>query len=280
MKVSQKWEKFMRKPVFKQPKFASGFLTMEDDLNPVLNSQRPNDIQPETSQTIGIRSLKNNVEGIMTVGPMFTSTSPRTLDIMPTTGIAKYIPNANLIHEQNIQDKISTRSKDQEESKFKLEKPEDLMNLIMQRYEKNQNYKKTSSNANKSFNTIIPLKSQLTPMKLPGQRRTYKNLNRGTSKPQSVKEKLFGSLFKKLPKDSVDLTDRQPIINQQTRKKPRRLPQNILQGFARLDEKGKDNPPTSQDLHRKFLQKIKATSNKYGEVLKDTVFKTFIAKSK
>ena len=115
----------------------------------------------------------------------------------------------------------------------------------------------------KKFNKVKQNKSKVKPQRQ-DNRRVYQTIKRLPPKlkpPQSLKDKLFGNLFRKLRKDSVDLNGGPISIHHQTQQGQRRLPQNLLHNFARLGMRGTP-PPSSQDSYRKFLNKIESKPSK------------------
>ena len=78
---------------------------------------------------------------------------------------------------------------------------------------------------------------------------------------QHFKNKLFGNLFRQFRKESIHLNGPATTIHPKTPKSKRRLPQTLLQKFARFGKRG-TSPPSSQDSYREFLKKIETNAGK------------------
>jgi len=260
MTVSERLKQFMKKAVFKPPAFLSGFSPMSEDLKPMpvqgfqqsITTSNTKENNQNNSPKSNLVASNKDLEQIPAAGPTTRTTSPPTQTITQTPQIAKHIQNTNLVKDQNLQYKNG-----EDEAKLKLDNPEDLVQLIIQRYKKNNDHKKKFIDSKKKFNEVIEKKTKFTPLR-PDNRRVYQNIKRLPPKPkppQSLKDKLFGNLFRKLRKDNVDLNGGPITIHQQTQQAQRRLPQNFLHKFSRLGMRGTP-PPSSQDTYRKFLKKI------------------------
>jgi hypothetical protein len=183
-----------------------------------------------------------------------------------------------LVQDQSLQNNLTIRNvskNGKDEAKLKIDKPEDLVQLIFQRYKKNNDHKKEFLESEKMFNEVIPNKSKVNPQRQE-LRRVYQTIKRLSPKPkppQSLKDKLFGNLFRKLRKDSVDLNGGPISIHHQTQQGQRRLPKNLLHNFARLGMRGTP-PPSSQDSYRKFLNKIESKPSEVsGKVIESSIEK-------
>jgi hypothetical protein len=280
MTVSERLKQFMKKAVFKTPVFLSGFSPMSEVLDTLQstrtskskeNSQKP----PPTNK---IEPSIKNVEQIPPAGPTVRTTSSPSQTFTQTPQITKHIPNTNLVQGLNLQDILTNRNKsknEKDEAKLKLDKPEDLVQLIIQRYKNNNDHKKEFLGSKKKFNEVKPNKSKVNPQRQE-HRRVYQTIKRLPPKPkppQSLKDKLFGNLFRKLRKDSVDLNSGPISIHHQTQQGQRRLPQNLLHNFARLGMRGTP-PPSSQDSYRTFLNKIESKPSKVsGKVIESSIEK-------
>ena len=268
MSVSERLKQFMKKAVFKPPAFLTGFSPMSESypLKPGTSFRK---LPPTSKLEKKSKSPKSNLESSNTVveqrppgGSTPPTTSPPTQTITRATLYNKYTSNTDL-----------GEDKDGGGARLRLDNPEDLVQLIIQRYKKNNRQKKKLMDKKKQFNEII--EKQFIPLK-PNNRRVYQNIKRLPPKPtpvQSLKDKLFGNLFRKLRKDTEGL-DGSPIsIHHQTQQAHQRLPQNLLHKFGRMGGHGTP-PPSSQDSYRRFLKKLESTpSSQPGAIIETSIEK-------
>ena len=235
--MADRLNELMKKSVFVQPTFLSGFLPLSKP-SPSLEQFSGETVKNSNLANLGRTEAETNVEQTPSSAAGLVTTSPPA-----QTNTAPNNINANSQQDQDLQKNL--RKEDDQK-----QKKENLMMLILKELRERRSEKKE----------IKPMR------KMPP--RKEKKFNEFLRPVQSIKDRLFGGLFRNLRKESRPLEKRRLAFKDE----PSRLPQTFISQFSRQSVK-QPAPPSSQESYKQFLNKIYKDEEKQKDYVESSIEK-------
>ena len=239
LSMADRLKELMKKSVFVQPTFLSGFLPLSKP-SPSLEQFSGKTVKNSNFASLGQTEVETNVEetpssawsGLVTTSPPAQTNTPPN--------------NINATNSQQVQDLRKNLGNEDDQK----QKKENLMMLILKELRERRSEKKD----------IKPKRKML-----PRKEKKYNDFLRPV---QSIKDRLFGGLFRNLRKESRPLEKRPPAFKHE----PSRLPQTFIRQFSRQSVK-ESVPPSSQESYKQFLNKIYKDEEKQKDYVESSIEK-------